>query len=185
MQGKEPGIAEIEPEHVDGLVQVELLTQGAQIHKTPGDRHERVAVWVVAMAKLSQTALSCGAVLSRTRTTSPTLLPHISNGGRNETENSRSAVAARGRPEFRLRCRGDRAGQLADTGGSYEIRGKAKSTATRFVARRYPIGSSAYFPTVGTEAVTDRPGFAGKVVVARGLDLCHINARRNGEGDRG
>jgi hypothetical protein len=35
------------------------------------------------------------------------------------------------------------------------------------------------------KAVTDRPGFAGKVVVARGLDLCHINARRNGEGDRG
>jgi hypothetical protein len=31
MQGKESGIAEIEPEHIDRLVQVELLTQGAQI----------------------------------------------------------------------------------------------------------------------------------------------------------
>ena len=44
MQGKESGIAEIEPEHVDGLVQVEFLMQDAQIHKTLGDWHERVAV---------------------------------------------------------------------------------------------------------------------------------------------
>ena len=28
-QGKESGIAEIEPEHIDRLVQVELLAQGA------------------------------------------------------------------------------------------------------------------------------------------------------------
>jgi hypothetical protein len=42
--GKESRIAEIEPEHIDCLVQVELLTQGAQIHKTLGYWHERV-VW--------------------------------------------------------------------------------------------------------------------------------------------
>ena len=44
MQGKESGIAEIEPEHIDRLVQVEFLTQGAEIHKTLGDWHEHVAV---------------------------------------------------------------------------------------------------------------------------------------------
>jgi hypothetical protein len=44
MQGKESGMAEIEPEHIDRLVQVEFLTQGSQIHKTPGDWNERVAV---------------------------------------------------------------------------------------------------------------------------------------------
>src|SRR6202790_999301 len=44
MRGKESRIAEIEPEHIDRLVQVELLTQRAQIYKTPGHWHERVAV---------------------------------------------------------------------------------------------------------------------------------------------
>jgi hypothetical protein len=92
MLGKESGIAEIEPEHVDGLVQVEFLMQDAQIHKTLGDWHERVAV----AGRSNGQALANGLVVRRGVEQHAhdiaELLPHTSNGGRNETENSRGIV---------------------------------------------------------------------------------------------
>src|ERR1700737_5107738 len=89
MQGKESGIAEIEPEHVGGLVQVEFLMQDAQIHKTLGDWPERVAV----AGRSNGQALANGLVVRRGVEQHAhdvaELLPHTSTGARNETGSGR------------------------------------------------------------------------------------------------